>query len=96
MDVALGAPLDLIQQNLHRLKGHLPLGLLHRSQVDPRHGRRCDVVKSHQTQLLRHPDPKLVRRPQNPQGVGVRGGQDGRIVQGLGKQLPGQLIAAGH
>ena len=36
MDVALGAPLDLIQQNLHRLKGHLPLGLLHRSQVAAR------------------------------------------------------------
>ena len=93
MDIALGAVFDLVPEHIHRLHGHVPLGLLHGGQLDSGQGSGGDVVKADEAQLARDVDMGVVRRLQNAQGVGVRGGEDGGVVDGLGEELFCKLVA---
>ena len=93
MGVAGEIVLDLVQQTVHGHGGQQLLGLLDGGQADAGQAAVADVVEAQQGKILRDADAALLGGLDDAQGVGVRGGEDGGVVDGLGEELLRQLVA---
>jgi len=71
--------LNFVQERIHRHGGEELLGLLHGREADAGQAAVPDVVKPQKRNVIGDADAQLLRGLEDAEGVGIRGGEDGRF-----------------